>query len=1030
MAGAAVLLPVRLETRFDDVGGTARMRIIVVPDRCWFDRHHGATKVELDLLDDALRAAGGALIGGQALPEGGRAEAAFAALARSVGPGRALWLARAFPPQQVAALYIADRDAGLRDAGPQRTAIRGLPGRIDIIAEMIDGARVPVTTLEPRSDLVLSPEHADPALSPEHADPASAEDDVSDEANDPGELWWPQWPELDRVGLAAEITPSPIDPLDVAALYAIGVGETSAADVFRHHLDVGDLAVLRGGQPTNTVAGEPTVDLGLDAAAWRRLTVRGPATRDGDVALAVTGKRTGLDAVLGGDIDEHQSDLHTVLIDMLFPGLAGHHLREHWSMSPETVEGIRVWARDNIRPSGPIAPIRIGRQPYGVWPVAPWSRWTGPGIEGPAVEVAARLSHRFGSVGLGTVEGADHRTMWELLAQTPTSMSYDLRAGLALPLVPRIWSAAVGDGAADEFARRIMNLAAETFGEESSRLPVPIFEPWPIQLGFVLPVADDGTPLPAGPWDDEDDPDLATRPAEWIVRCCERLLDAFGDSGLTDFAGAIVDIIDWFPGSLWWRLTVLSGMVALDHAVREEQGDVGPLPDGSGGLSDRIAQQQLTGTAAWTIGAYDDFRTSLIRLVELCAARGDDIVGDIERALAGLLDTCSHRVDPWLTGAAWRRLRTLEEDRPLGLYGWIDGPLDGEPGPDLATGAHLTPSYPQARLAAILRDKSTSDDDEKWHLDITSARTRAAVRLGDDVRAGAHAAEAVGREVERLIGERSKIDAVRREFGVRPEHAGRRTCDGLAVVDVARNEPIRLSSLGLGPDTISAIGAIVETIDTFADLLIVEAVDHAISGRPAAAAASLDAAAGLGLPPDLRALSTPDQGRSVRTTVLTVLPQATGAAGHRSPLVKANPSLASWVANDTPDVSDHDDHADWTFRIDGEPSITLTDLGYHPADALLVDDFAGSGATVTRTGCNHAHQRTAASPSCGREHRPSGHAHQRAPTSTLTSTSTPRRIWRQDRPWPRPSKTATSRPATSMPSAERRSNSTEWSPAA
>lgn len=175
---------------------------------------------------------------------------------------------------------------------------------------------------------------------------------------------------------------------------------------------------------------------------------------------------------------------------------------------------------------------------------------------------------------------------------------------------------------------------------------------------------------------------------------------------------------------------------------------------------------------------------------------------------------------------------------------------------------------------------------------------------------------------------------------MRTEHAGRRTCDGLAVLDAAL-DPVRHSSLGLEADTIAAIIALEATIDTYAELLIAEAVDHAVGGRPAAAAQALDAAAGLGMPPDLTALSTPHRGQSVRTTVLTVLPTARPVVGDRSPLVASSPAFASWVAGDLPNIDNDPNGPDWTFIVDGEPGISFAELGYHLADALLVDDLAG-----------------------------------------------------------------------------------------
>ena len=117
MAEAAVLLPVRLETRFDEPDGFTgtRLRVLVVPDVCWYDRHQPPSRAEIDLLEQAVGDAGGPLVTGA--PSTPEAAAAFDALAAKVGPGRALWLARTSPAE-------AGRE------GAQGTWIRSLPQRL------------------------------------------------------------------------------------------------------------------------------------------------------------------------------------------------------------------------------------------------------------------------------------------------------------------------------------------------------------------------------------------------------------------------------------------------------------------------------------------------------------------------------------------------------------------------------------------------------------------------------------------------------------------------------------------------------------------------------------------------------------------------------------------------------------------------------------------------------------------------------------------------------------------------------------
>ena len=151
-----------------------------------------------------------------------------------------------------------------------------------------------------------------------------------------------------------------------------------------------------------------------------------------------------------------------------------------------------------------------------------------------------------------------------------------------------------------------------------------------------------------------------------------------------------------------------------------------------------------------------------------------------------------------------------------------------------------------------------------WQITARSDLVRLAARLGGDVRLGVHISEALGREIERRAGDPAAVLELRRRFPARPEWAGRRVCDGQLVLDAAADHG---AGRGSATSTISA-----RCVDTYADLLVADAVHDVVSGRIAAAQESMDAAAGLSAPPELRVLQTRRQGFSVRTTVLVALP--------------------------------------------------------------------------------------------------------------------------------------------------------------
>ena len=972
MAGqSAVLLPVRLETRFDETEADGRrLRVLVIPDGCWFDRHQPASDAELALLARAVEAAGGPLVtGAEATPE---AAAAFDALARQVGPGRAMWLARSGaggPPE-----------AGR--TGARGTRIHGLPPELHLYVDLLD----PATGEERRGVLVATTTVQRRAFTI-----TLSEDDADG--------WWPSWTDMEAAGLTFSTSldahaDGPIDPDSILALYVVGLGDEPAETVLRPHLDAGDMGLLQPGTPTNTLTGAPAADLGRDPAAWRALGERRITSEERRVSRALTGQDEAFGPLLGSS-DDLGEEITSALIPVLWPALVGTALIDTWipwsppGQPPDPTAGpdprtrelwrmtarIREWARAHLRPDGPLPILRLGAQPYGLWPVSDWSRWSPPepdppGSEEPAehlaVEVASRLlgsvAHR-AETGLGTVVDADQERLWELIAQTPTSHAYEARAAMHvrllmnLPLDPQQRDALTGwwDEVASVTGGALgIDTSGQAFVPTDDHV-MTLGAPVPLALRLVLPdVAFDpqGEPLFLPAWRadvGEAEAALGGSPGKWVATACDGFFELFEETSFNaDRWGQMTDPIEWWPPSLLWRLLIVSGMVALDQALRESVPPADYHPEQV--LAKRVVNFIPADANGPAVDGYRRFLHGLHRLRRLCETDDSGIQSrlpaELERVVRGLLDTATQRIDPWLTGAAWQRLAELDEGpRPVGLYGWVDRPHTGKPGPDVDTGVLLAPSDRQARTAVVLRDKSRNDPDDRWHLDLTSATIRDAARLADDVRTGAHPAEALGREVERMIDDRRKVDRLRAAFPLRQEHAGRRTCDGLKVLDAAIANALdpRLTDAGLDTDDIDRIRDLRTTTDVYADLLVADGVQHALAGRAEAARGSMEAAAGLGMPPPLDVLATPRNGRTLRSTVLAHLPAAAVAAGERSPAAIASPAFAAWLVTAT----GQPDGPEWTWTVslpadsEGEPvpppvPVTLLDMGLVPADALAI----------------------------------------------------------------------------------------------
>jgi hypothetical protein len=91
------------------------------------------------------------------------------------------------------------------------------------------------------------------------------------------------------------------------------------------------------------------------------------------------------------------------------------------------------------------------------------------------------------------------------------------------------------------------------------------------------------------------------------------------------------------------------------------------------------------------------------------ATLADTSTAELARLAAETLDTCSHRLDAWLTSLAARRLASMRETNPegvyLGAYGWVENlrPRTA-PRPGTAGGFIHAPSAAHAATAAVLRN--------------------------------------------------------------------------------------------------------------------------------------------------------------------------------------------------------------------------------------------------------------------------------------------------------------------------------------
>ena len=896
-----VLLPIRIETRFfahaAGAGADWIVRVRVIPDAASLDRHLPIpTNEELDALETMWVNANADLT-----TDEGKAQ--WRRFAAQVGAARAAWLARTFPAQVTVGQITINRPAGTRtDLGVSRVA--GLPDNIEI---WIARGGAPATRVQ-----TLAVDHAKLAL--DFPDPATNET-----------RWWMSFEEAKTVGLGTEIPLGPTRPDDIDALYVVGIGDDDPVTLFSDHRDAGVLGVLAPATPTNSVAGVPAADLARDPETWRTLLVAPPGQPGAEaVSLALTGRPDAITPLPGGDF--HDGPVNSAMVSALWSVLWGHALKDVWGLGGRAFE-LGQWAAASLVPEGAIPTVRVGDQPYGVLPATSLSRWTAAAgdaaIEAHLAPALAALRHRAAAAAeaAGTAVGADTGKLLELIGRVPLSRGYAWRWMLPLENVHAItWGVDGGvqwaklAGWWDDLATGPLGLGATVQRRYST-----IGYPQDLNLPLVEP---DNLP-PGMTFKDAILRIVSTSPTQLAT------------------AGGLRELFRELPNSLLLRLLIHSMVVNAAEVARAAKHATGPLLDPV--LVPNATPTEVTRWATQfsvsMVGGdpvSDIYRLARHGAIELAGVP----IPALERVFRATLDTAMYRIDPWVIGLAWRRLQTLSAARTpprfrLGVYGWVDapGPRTTPAFPDEYLHA---PSEPQALTAAVLRDRALFDaEPARWQIDLDSDSVRAADALAAEVRVGSHIAEAVGRAVERAVATRASVEALRAQFPIRAEHKGRRVCDGLAVLRRYATNP---ASLGLSAAQLAALAPITEAVDSYGDLLVADAVHDVVSGRAALAGAAMEAAAGLGAPPDLDVIRTQRSGRTVTTSVFVTLPDGTPPAAlddHTSPGRTGEPSVADALIAFTGEAASEA----WTWHVLDEnetviTTVTLADIRLEPIDTL------------------------------------------------------------------------------------------------
>jgi hypothetical protein len=926
MTTVEVLAPVRLETRFvspaqrDDGVNAWLLRLRIYPDEFSMRRPFAApTPDELDRLSEAVARMSAA----QPLPEAD----AFASFASAVGAARALGLWRAHVVVDGAGEASVDRTGESPHVPFDVHAPIGLPEHLQVWLIHLDGTRQLAATL--RTDAAAIGEDLDIATFP-----ASAQ--LPD-------TWWLSYPRAVEVGLGADIELGPIPPA-LDALVVLGSGDADAGELVDAHNATGRLAVLAAGTPTNTVSGEATTDFGTRAESLYPLLHVDPALQPA-AAVLLTGL-TGRIApsalpMLGGDLDYFGPG--ALAVQGLWPVLWGRFLRDVTGAGASEIELAR-WAMRHLAVEGPRPAFRVGEQPYGLLPTSHFAAWVDePGDELASIETRIRrwaIPWRAGAA--AEARAARVRTLHENMR--------GLVDVLGLHAPSRYWEVRAIADLYELQARRVLEgmppLSTQWNDDTASAL-----RDVPAALAAVGFAPGRGS-IP-GPRAD------AIEDFELLRKLCTmhpETLDAARDLEL----GLV--------GHLFREALLAARAIVGDAFNRLRAGtDIAlgqKLPwDDEPAYRAALVQGSDDAVSQLRTSAVPNARKVAERFLEVQEALfvfadlWQSLSGPLFRAVLAALDTAAFRVDPWLTGIAERRLqRMILSGAPfrLGAYGWVDAPAPyaGVPGGPLAPGPTRAgllhaPSHAQALTAALLRDAAIRyPGSDRWALTLDSAKVRAAQSLAERVRLGLHPYEALGAEVEKRAGDWETVRALRKAYPLAVDQQQRRVCDGEKVLRAAREGTL---VDGLPADLAERVAPLDAVLDTYSDLLVADGLFAMVTGRADLAHAATEAAAGLGAPPELRAMRTPREATTVRVSAWVLLPAGAEDGADADPARVADPAYA--VALDAEPGADPTRRERLSAALGGgddAPLPSLTGGGYEGLGASADADLQRAIATDLR----------------------------------------------------------------------------------